>query len=69
METVTLKVEGMTCMGCARSVRSVLEAIPGVTGVDIALDKGEVAVTFEPGKAETARFKTAVEDAGYEVVG
>jgi len=28
---VALKVAGMTCQGCVRSVQKVLEAIPGVT--------------------------------------
>ncbi|MEW5943908.1 MAG: heavy-metal-associated domain-containing protein [Pseudomonadota bacterium] len=68
MKTVTLNVIGMTCMGCARSVRNALEQIPGVAGVDIALDQGKVAVTFDPAKIEGAGLREAIEDAGYEVV-
>lgn len=69
METVTLNVKGMTCMGCVRSVKNVLEPIPGVTGVDVSLEKGEVVVKYDAASAQVSAFKTAIEDAGYDVVG
>lgn len=69
MEKITLTVKGMTCMGCVKSVKNVLEPIPGVAGVDITLDNGEVAISYEATKAGIDQFKTAIQDAGYEVVG
>jgi len=69
MEKITLTVKGMTCMGCVKSVRNVLEPIPGVAGVDIVLESGQVAISFDPAKAGQDQFKAAIQDAGYEVVG
>lgn len=69
MEKAILTVKGMTCMGCVKSVRNVLEPIPGVAGVDIVLDNGEVAISYDATKAGIDQFKTAIQDAGYEVVG
>jgi len=69
METVTLNVKGMTCMGCVRSVKNVLEPIAGVSGVEIALEKGLVTISYDSAKAGIAAFKSAIEDAGYEVLG
>jgi copper chaperone len=69
MEKITLTVKGMTCMGCVKSVRNVLEPIPGVAAVDIALDNGQVAISYDAAKASMDQFKTAIQDAGYEVVG
>ena len=69
MEKTILTVKGMTCMGCVKSVRNVLEPIPGVAGVDIVLDNGEVAISYDAAKAGIDQFKTAIQDAGYEVVG
>ncbi|MHB9102677.1 MAG: heavy-metal-associated domain-containing protein [Sulfuricella sp.] len=69
MEKITLTVKGMTCMGCVKSVKNVLEPIPGVVGVDITLDNGQVAISFDPAKAGPDQFKAAIWDAGYEVVG
>lgn len=69
MDKITLTVKGMTCMGCVKSVKNVLEPIPGVTGVDVTLENGQVAISFDSAKAGVDQFKTAIQDAGYEVVG
>ncbi len=69
MEKITLAVKGMTCMGCVKSVKNVLEPIAGVAGVDIVLDNGQVTISFDPAKAGPDQFKAAIQDAGYEVVG
>ncbi len=38
METTTLKISGMTCMGCVNSVTRVLKATPGVADARVTLD-------------------------------
>ncbi|HUW50580.1 MAG TPA: heavy-metal-associated domain-containing protein [Sulfuricella sp.] len=68
MEKITLAVKGMTCMGCVRSVKNVLEPIPGVAAVDITLDNGQVIISFDAAKCNADQFKAAIQDAGYEVV-
>lgn len=35
METTEMKVGGMTCGGCVRSVTTVLKALPGVADADV----------------------------------
>ena len=67
METITLDIQGMTCMGCVRSVKNVLEPISGVSSVEVSLDASQATITFDPSKANIAQFKAAVQDAGYEV--
>ena len=66
METTTIKVDGMTCGGCVRSVTNVLKALPGVTAAEVSLDAAEAKVTFDPATANTAAMRKAIEDAGYE---
>lgn len=66
MESTTLKVRGMTCSGCVASVTRVLEQINGVTRVEVALDPGQATVHYDPAVTDPARFKAAVEDAGFE---
>jgi copper chaperone len=68
MEKIILTVKGMTCMGCVGSVKNVLEPIPGVTDVEITLDNGKVAITYDPSRTEAGQFRNAINDAGYEVV-
>jgi copper chaperone len=66
METVSLKVGGMTCQGCVRSVTKVLEGMPGVQQVQVSLEHGQATVRFDPGAVSPARLTQAVNDAGYE---
>ena len=65
--TSTYQVAGMTCGHCVSSVRSEVSAIDGVDAVDVDLASGLLTVTSDnPVDADTVR--SAVEEAGYEVV-
>jgi copper chaperone len=68
METETINVKGMTCMGCVNSVKNVLEKIPGVSSSDVSLEQGKVTVQYNGNQANPNQFKEAIEDAGFEVV-
>ena len=67
METTVLKVNGMTCGGCVRSVKNVLEGIQGVSGAEVSLEKAQATVSYDPAQADVKRMKEAVTDAGYQV--
>jgi copper chaperone CopZ len=49
LKIVTLKVEGMTCASCAKTVKSALSKVKGVKAVRIDLKSSEVMVGFENG--------------------
>jgi copper chaperone len=66
METANIRIEGMTCEGCVKSVTRTLQAVPGVQSVDVLLEEGKARVTFDPGKTKLAELKRAVERAGYQ---
>ena len=66
METLTIKVGGMTCQGCVGSVTRVLQATPGVQRAQVSLERGEAEVTYDPHTTGVAQLKAAVADAGYE---
>ncbi len=67
MEMITLDVTGMTCMGCVASVKRVLTALSGVSQVDVVLETGKVTVSYDAGQVQTAQFKQAIQDAGFQV--
>jgi len=67
MQTLTLNVTGMTCMGCVASVKRVLSPISGVSQVDVVLESGKVSVTYDAAQVQPAQFKQAIRDAGYQV--
>lgn len=67
MESVTLKVGGMTCMGCVNSVKKALQPIPGVGSVDVSLGKGEATIDYDPTTTSLPQLRAAIEGAGFEV--
>lgn len=64
-ETVTLSVPGMTCAACPITVKKALSRVGGVSQVDVAYEKREVAVTFDDAKTSVQKLIMASEDAGY----
>lgn len=66
---ITLKVQGMTCDHCKRSVEKALETLGGVEKVAVDLAAGEAVVTYDPGRVTVEELKKAVTQAGYDVVG
>lgn len=60
---ITLKVNGMSCDHCVRSVWQALEEVPGVEQVmSVKLDSGEAVVKGSP---DAQRLIAAVEEEGY----
>lgn len=66
MEEMTLKVGGMHCEGCCRSVTRLLEAAPGVAEVRVDLARGEAWLRLDAAAASRAQLCALVQEAGYE---
>lgn len=66
METLTIPVNGMTCMGCVNSVTRVLKAAPGVNDARVTLQPAQAVVEYDATLTNAAQLKSAIEDAGYE---
>jgi copper chaperone CopZ len=64
----TYTVSGMTCGGCAKAVTRHVSAVAGVTGVEVDVASGTVAVTSNT-PVEAGDIRAAVEEAGYQLVG
>ncbi|WP_456374352.1 CopZ family metallochaperone [Thiolapillus sp.] len=58
-----LKISGMTCGHCVAHTQKALEAVPGVTQVEVTLEPGGAVIT---GDASLDALIAAVKDAGYE---
>jgi copper chaperone len=66
MDIVELKVEGMDCEGCVKSVTRMLSGLPGVQQVDVSLADARARVTYDPARVGMQDMKKAVERAGYK---
>jgi copper chaperone len=68
VDSTVITVKGMTCAHCVSAVQQEIGSLPGVSGVDVSLDTGTVRVTADP-VPDTEELRTAVDAAGYELVG
>ena len=65
MQTESLKVSGMRCGSCSRSVVKALKAVAGVSDVSVSLSAGVATVEYDDLLASRGQLKEAVENAGY----
>jgi copper chaperone len=66
MQTVTLKVEGMSCGHCVNSVEGAVKSLGASGKVD--LNAGSVTIVFDESKVSLDAIKEAIEEQGYDVV-
>jgi len=66
--TKTMKIEGMMCPHCEAHTKKALEALAGVAEATADFKAGTAVVTLTAEVADEV-LKTAVEDAGYTVLG
>jgi len=64
-KTVTLAVPSMYCAACPITVKSSLEAVPGVVKVVVSLADKTAVVTFDDAKTAPPALMTATTNAGY----
>ena len=68
MEKTIIKVEGMSCDHCVRSVTKTVTALPGIGSVAVDLKTGTVTVEHDPDITDVIKIKAEIEDQGYDVV-
>ena len=66
LATVELKVSGMTCTGCAVSVRNALLETPGVTAAEVDWEAGRAKVQYDAARVSTAQLLEAVNKTGFK---
>lgn len=59
-----ITIQGMSCQHCVKSVKEALENVPGISNVEVNLEKGEA--NFD-GDADHNDLKAAIEQIGFEV--
>lgn len=67
METIDIRIEGMSCGGCTASVTRVLEAVAGVKNATVTLNPGNARIVFDATQTSRAVLETSIEEAGYDI--
>lgn len=66
LETVELKITGMTCEACAGTVKYSLMETPGVAEAEVDYPAGRATVQYDPDQTGTAKLIKAVDATGYK---
>jgi copper chaperone CopZ len=61
-----LKIGGMTCQGCVRSVEMKLSKVAGVDSANVNLGAGRATVEFDDSEADVDKLIAAVQQIGFE---
>ena len=67
MEKKILKVEGMSCGHCEKTVNGALSAINGVADISVSLQDKTVSFSHDPALAPLEAIAAAITDKGFEV--
>ncbi len=65
MKKITLSIAGMSCQGCANTVKGALAGIEGVRRADVSLEQTQARLVLEDAGSVDA-LVSAVQEAGYE---
>ncbi|WP_333839262.1 heavy-metal-associated domain-containing protein [Pelomicrobium sp.] len=67
MRTMTWKIDGMHCGGCAQRLQALLARLPGVRRVEVSWPEGRARLLLDPREVSPERLVELIERAGYRV--
>ena len=65
METATLKLQGMSCASCARTIEAAMQDVPGVSESSVNFGAEQASVQFDPETTNLEQIQKAIAEAGY----
>ncbi|WP_434294211.1 heavy metal translocating P-type ATPase [Clostridium botulinum] len=65
---MNLKIEGMTCVACAKAVERVSRKLEGVIEANVNIATEKLDITFDKSKVSINDIKRAIEKAGYKAL-
>jgi len=68
IKEVTLKISGMTCASCAKTIERVLGKADGILSAEVNFALEKLYVKYDTSKVRLSMIKSIVKGAGYDVV-
>lgn len=68
MEKKTFRIEGMSCVNCAKTVEKALSHVEGVKEASVQFASSKAHVVYDPRSAPDSRLIAAVEQVGYQAI-
>jgi len=60
-----LKLQGMSCASCARSIEDAIRSVPGVAQVNVNFGAEQATLQYDPKRTNLEQIQHAIVDAGY----
>lgn len=67
MQTLSWKIDGMQCGGCAQTLQALLARLPGVRRVEVSWPDGRARLLLDPQETSPEQLVELIERAGYRV--
>jgi copper chaperone CopZ len=68
-QLAVIRVEGMHCHKCERSIQKTLGALPGVHEVEVDFNSGQASVLYDRSAVTVGQLMDAINNAGYRATG
>lgn len=64
-KSITIRVKGMTCGGCATSVEKALKSTEGVVDVRVSFERGRAVIKYDDQKVTVAKLREVINSTGF----
>ena len=68
-QLAVIRIEGMHCHKCEKSIQKLLSGYPGVYEVEVDFNSGQASILFDRGSVSVSQLMQAINDAGYQATG
>ena len=68
-EKITLKIGGMTCAACVKTIENSLLSLDGIIEVNVNLSAEKAFIVYNPNILTPEEMKDAIEETGYQFLG
>ncbi|MGP1386064.1 MAG: heavy metal translocating P-type ATPase [Thainema sp.] len=65
MEQATLKLQGMSCAGCANAIENAIRSVSGVDECSVNFGMEQASIQYHSGQTNLKQIQAAIADAGY----
>ncbi|MCL6749507.1 heavy metal translocating P-type ATPase [Nostoc sp. CCCryo 231-06] len=65
MDTLTLKLRGMSCAACANNIEKAIRSVPGVRDCNVNFGAEQAAIKYDRSLANLEKIQAAIASAGY----
>src|SRR5215213_8236164 len=65
IRSVTIRVQGMTCGGCATSVEKALKSTEGVQEARVSFERGRAVIKYDDQKVTVEKLRAVISSTGF----